>query len=253
MKNLFYAFYLMLIASLSSQPSLKIYTEDWKPISYMSKDGVPEGYAVDIVKEIEARLGINTEIKILPWARAYNSAMTERNIVLFATTYTLKRNKSLHFLGPIGRSSIFLYSNKDLNKDFDYIKENYKISVYRSSQEEEILKTSKFYNLTATNTPANAGRMMFAGRSDYWANSDFTTQFLLKDIGHSYEEIFTKIKIQDIEIYITFSLGTTMDTMKAWEQALKGMKKDGTLNRIYTEYFPEKTFDSEIKLIPASI
>ncbi len=52
------------------------------------------GPSVDIVREIQRRIGSTEEIKVLPWVRAYKLALEEENVVLFSTTYSkIRLNK----------------------------------------------------------------------------------------------------------------------------------------------------------------
>ncbi|MDZ7666513.1 MAG: hypothetical protein U5K27_14535 [Desulfotignum sp.] len=61
---------------------LTILTENLPPLNFI-KDDVLIGPAVDIVTEIQRRLGNHDQIQVYPWARAYNMASEEENIVLF--------------------------------------------------------------------------------------------------------------------------------------------------------------------------
>ncbi len=85
---------LLLIASVfifSVQPllsaELTILTENLPPLNYV-KDGVLVGPSVEIVKEIQKRIGSHEQIKVFPWARAYSLALEEENVVLFGMTHT---------------------------------------------------------------------------------------------------------------------------------------------------------------------
>jgi len=80
---------------ISVQPvlsaELTILTENLPPLNYL-KDGVLVGPSVEIVKEIQRRVGSHEQIKVYPWARAYKMALEDENVVLFGTTYTKVRH-----------------------------------------------------------------------------------------------------------------------------------------------------------------
>ena len=76
MKNL-----IITIASLflfAAQPlfaaELTILTENLPPLNY-EKDGELVGPSVEIVREIQSRVGSRDKIQVYPWARAYKMAL----------------------------------------------------------------------------------------------------------------------------------------------------------------------------------
>ncbi len=79
---------------------LKILTENLPPLNYV-KDDILVGPAVEIVKEIQKRVGSHEPIKVYPWVRAYQMALREENIVLFGMTHTTERNRKFKWIGPI--------------------------------------------------------------------------------------------------------------------------------------------------------
>lgn len=81
---------LFLPQSSSAAAKLTILTKNLPTLNYL-KNGELVGYSVDIVKEIQKRVGSYEQIKVLPWARAYNMALNEENIVLFSITLTEER------------------------------------------------------------------------------------------------------------------------------------------------------------------
>ncbi|MGD8313299.1 MAG: hypothetical protein PVI17_01035, partial [Syntrophobacterales bacterium] len=76
MKKLFIlvasAFFVLVQPALSAE--LIILTENLPPLNYV-EDGVLVGPSVDTVKEIQRRVGSQEEIKVYPWARAYQMAL----------------------------------------------------------------------------------------------------------------------------------------------------------------------------------
>jgi len=55
---------------------LTILTENLPPLNYV-KDGVLMGSSVEIVQEIQRRIGSKEPIQVFPWARAYRLVLEE--------------------------------------------------------------------------------------------------------------------------------------------------------------------------------
>jgi len=69
---------------------LMILTENLAPLNFV-KDGVLMGPAVEMVQEIQRRVGSQAQIQVYPWARAYKMALEEENIILFGMARTKER------------------------------------------------------------------------------------------------------------------------------------------------------------------
>lgn len=228
--------------------SLRILTEDFEPISYIDTNGNLGGYGVEVVEEIQKLLGKDDKIQLLPWARAYNIALGEKDVLLFATTYTDERNKSFTFVGPLISGKIRLYSNIESDDSIEKIKNHSTISVYRDSQEHQILKNQYFKNFEISTTPLSAAQKLIYNRADFWANVDLTTESIL---SHTSED--SSFYIHDyyipIKLYLAFSAQTDYDLIVLWYEALKKLKDNGSLERIFKNYFPHLEFEEEIEII----
>ena len=78
---------------------LLILTENLPPLNYV-ENGVLVGPAVEIVQEIQRRIGSDENIQVYPWARAYQTALEEKNIILFCMTRTNEREDRFIWLIP---------------------------------------------------------------------------------------------------------------------------------------------------------
>ena len=67
--NFLFLVILLSLFSTSFSENINIYTENSPPANYLNKDGELVGSVVDIVKEIQKRIGDNNPIKVIPWAR----------------------------------------------------------------------------------------------------------------------------------------------------------------------------------------
>ncbi|NIQ88108.1 MAG: transporter substrate-binding domain-containing protein, partial [Deltaproteobacteria bacterium] len=113
MKKLFIlvasAFFVFVQPALSAE--LIILTENLPPLNYV-EDGVLVGPSVDTVKEIQRRVGSQEEIKVYPWARAYQMALEEENVVLFGMTHTEVRHDQFKWIGPLATKRDILVAKK---------------------------------------------------------------------------------------------------------------------------------------------
>ena len=61
---------LLLLQPLDCLAELRLLTEQAPPTSFL-RDGQPDGYSVEVVRELIRRTGSQASIELLPWTRAY--------------------------------------------------------------------------------------------------------------------------------------------------------------------------------------
>ncbi|WP_339938309.1 hypothetical protein [Undibacterium luofuense] len=61
---------------------LTIYTEDWPPVTFKNGDK-PDGMAVEVVQELQRRIGNTSAIQVVPWNRAYKALLDEEDVRRF--------------------------------------------------------------------------------------------------------------------------------------------------------------------------
>lgn len=101
MKSFMLLFFVFLFAYPLCAQELQILTEQDPPYSFKGPDGKPTGYGVDVVSEIQKRVGNKNQIEIIPWARAYFKIQKEPNVVVFTMTKTKERAPLFQWVGPV--------------------------------------------------------------------------------------------------------------------------------------------------------
>lgn len=218
-------------------------TEDDPPLSF-EKNGQQYGLMIDIVQEINKRLG-NPEklrINILPWARAYRQAQTQSKMVLFNTVRTRDRNKFFKWVGPVIKVNSSIYLRKDSNIKIDSIaaiKNLSSITVVRNWYMQSMLKKNlKLTNIHVVSTPRQMIRMLLRHRTDAIIGEDITLPYQLNLLGSNADKIIKAKTFAYHYGYIAFSLDVRDDVVATWQAKLGEMKRDGTLARIHSKWLP---------------
>ncbi|WP_222610571.1 substrate-binding periplasmic protein [Undibacterium griseum] len=234
---------------------LQIYTEDWPPVSF-GQGMHAEGLAVDIVQAIQARIGSHHPIQVVPWARGYKAVLEEPNVLLFTVGRSEEREKLMILLGPVAVSSTALYTRKgnaaylqNLGDDLQKMK----VGAYRSSIFADTARKKGYYNLELAGTPHIIANMLMAKRFDLWVEGSLVVPSIMKETGHSPDDV-EKVKVLDsLELYLAFSSQTAQATVRLWEDALRAIKKDGSFTRIYQKWLPNEVAPLQvIRLDPSA-
>lgn len=237
--------------NIAHSETLSIYTEDWPPISYQNNSKM-EGMGVEIVQALQAKLGTTEAIIMVPWARGYKSLLEEPNIMLFSVGRSAEREKLMIFLGPIAISSTSLYTRKGNAARLLAMGDKlYELSVgaYRGSIFADTAKKKGFANIDLAATPKITANMLFAKRFDLWVEGSLAVPSIVKEIGHEPDEIERVMVLDNLELYLAFSKTSSPAIVKAWEAALKAIKKDGSFQKIHQKWLANEPAPMDVLLI----
>ena len=223
---------------LSAQPvlsaELTILTENLPPLNYV-KDGVLVGPSVEMVREIQRRVGSHEEIKVYPWARAYKMALEEENVVLFSTTQTKERRDKFKWVGPLATKRDILVAKKGSGiriSSLEDAKKVKRIGTVRDDSKEEYLKQKGFTNLEPVSDDKKNAQKLVLGRIDLWVHKKPGLRTVCELAGVDYDEVEEVYNLREIELMIAFSKKTSDSIVQKWRNAFNEMVADGTILQI---------------------
>jgi len=221
---------------------LTIYTELFPPDQYLASDGRLTGYVVEVVQEIQARTGNQDPIQVVPWVKAYREIQERPNTVLFSMARIPERVPLFHWVGPVkeARSELYVIAGSKVSRlSLPQAKALRRIGVYRDDARDQHLTRMGFANLDRSIDPEVILKKLLLGRVDAMACAPDIMPDLLKALGRDSSAIRPVCSFLKTPIYIAISKGTSPEVVKAWGQALEGMRQDGSLQRIYRAYYPQ--------------
>lgn len=229
---------LMLIVSVCKSEELLILTENLPPLNYM-EDGQLVGPSVEIVKEIQKRVGSFEPIKLYPWARAYKIALERENVVLFGTSYTPNRQNLFKWVGPLAVKRDILIARKDARLHIASLEDAKLVNgigTLRDDTRQEFLMEMGFTNLQAVSDDKQNAQKLAIGRIDLWAYKHPGMNTLCRLAGVD-PDLFTEVlDLRQVEVSIAFSRKTSDSIVDRWRQAFEAMEEDGTIEEIRSRW-----------------
>lgn len=219
---------------------LEVLTEEYPPITF-TRDGKVTGLGTEIVEEIQRRVGSTSRIGVVPWARAYQAALSQANVALFTTMRTPEREALFRWVGPLTTVKAGLYARRGSGLRLETLGEAkavHRIVVPREYWTHQILRAAGFSNLDTADTPERMVRMLLAGRASLMAADNQTLPEILAQVGASTKDVELIHTFSTSQSYVVLSLGTPEDTARRWQRALNDMKRDGSFARIYAKWLP---------------
>lgn len=223
---------------LMSQPlaaqELTVLTENLPPLNYV-ENGKLVGSSVEIVEEIQARIGSDEPIQVYPWARAYKMALEEENVILFGMTYTEDRSSLFKWVGPLATKRDILLARKDETFSISSLEDAKKvgrIGTLRDDVRGKLLEKMGFTNLEPVSDEQKNAQKLALGRIDLWAykKPGFRTVCELAEVDP--DQFIEVAHLKKSELKIAFSKKTSDQIVAQWQKAFGDMVKDGTVKKI---------------------
>lgn len=237
-----FVFAFCMICGAGFAQNLTIYTEESFTLQKVDAHGsLVGGIGVEVVWEIQKRIGDTTPIQVVSWARGYSEALEKPNILLFSTARSHGRENLFFWLGKITSIKHILVGKKSkfphpLTEE--EAKKLSSIGVVQMDTREELLRAKGFTNLEfGVSTEHNIKKAQY-DRIEVFASSDTALEVSLIEAGlhpEEYGEIYT---IAETSLYLAFSLGTDPKILGKWSKGYQEIVKDGTLNVLQKKYYP---------------
>ena len=213
---------------------LTILTENMPPLNYV-ENGILVGPSVEIVKEIQERVGSQERIQVYPWARAYKMALEDENVILFGMTYTKVRKDKFKWVGPLATKRDILVAKKGSGikiKALEDAKKVNRIGTLRDDTRGRLLERNGFKNLEPVSDEQLNAKKLALGRIDLWAYKIPGLRTVCDLAGVDCTEFEEVYHLREIDLMIAFSKRTSDSIVKKWTDAFNELLADGTIMQI---------------------
>ena len=92
----------LFVSNICSAVKLEIVADEWRPYNYL-EEGEVKGVSSEVVKKVMDRSGLDYNITILPWTRAYDSAQKKENHLIYTIIRIPNREKLFKWIRPLGK------------------------------------------------------------------------------------------------------------------------------------------------------
>ncbi len=221
-------------------------TENHAPYNFLDeKSNKIVGLSVDVVHAmLDAAEDTDSKIKMYPWARIYNMALTQKNVAIFSITYTKARDPLFKWVGEIHESKNYLWKHIDrrdieVNSRVDLPK--YKIVVQRNGADHQTLLTE--YGLSenlhlVTNTNQRFS-LIFNKHGDLFTEAPFTLKWSLDHYDiYDYNLLEKVYFISELggSLNLAFSDETEDIVVDRYRKALQQIKDNGVHQAIVKKW-----------------
>ncbi|HNW92896.1 MAG TPA: transporter substrate-binding domain-containing protein, partial [bacterium] len=212
---------------------MTLITEENPPVNY-THDGRITGYAPELVRELQRRVGNDDELQMMAWPRGYDLALHHPQVALFTTARTPERETLFHWVGPIAATHAVLYQRRGTTPvpDLAAAARLGKIATISGWANETALRRQGFTNLASCTSAAAAVQLLMQGEAQAVLLYDLTMAGIMREAQLAPDELQPAVVLDETDLYIALSRSTPAATVQAWREQCAAMVQDGTIDRL---------------------
>jgi len=199
-----------------------------------------KGPSIEILNLLLKESNLTADINLMPWARAFNLAKKEPNILILSIIRTPVREKQFHWIGVVSELSLAFVSLADKpenNVTNDKQAKTKKIAVVRDSSGHKELTTRGFVegdNLYLVSSLEQMFTLFINGRVDLvYVDPSMIKKFIKKQGYKDVKINFNNIKKNhQKQSYIAASKNTDNKIIKRLKIAMEKLKKTKKYNQL---------------------
>ncbi|WP_448546919.1 substrate-binding periplasmic protein [Thalassotalea fusca] len=207
-------------------------TEDLPPLQIEQDTKPPIGAAVDIINWLINDAKLDATIKVYPWARSYEMALKEPNVVIFSILRSPDREPHFQWVGQIYTIRSYfaaLKTRQDISISSIEDAKKYAVGSIRHDLAETYLLEKGFVpkkNLYVSSKYPILWQMLFSGRTDIAFTNSVLWQHEISHTGLDPQKVKLVYEIEDISssLYIAASSTTSRTIVEKLTASLNKLK-----------------------------
>ena len=228
------------VASVACEEQpVRVVTENLPPYSFV--DGsVVKGASTAVVQSVLERAGLRHTIELMPWKRALDTALHERNTFIYSVARTDARERQLAWVGRICERRLALYCLKeraDLLKRPRTELQGATFAVIQGDASIDLLRKlgvpDRNLHLMRDSPGANTTRHVLEGRSDFFVSNPLS--FEHRSIGTDLEGLFRQHSVlwEGDGYYLAANLDSDQALVGRVRDAFAALQAQGALKAVF--------------------
>lgn len=231
---------LILVAVQSHAQGINVVTED-SFYAYL-RDGRLTGPGTRVVEQTLKRAVFDDyHIVLYPWARAYEKAQREPNVLIYPMLRTTERESLFKWVGEIAQAQISLYRLRERSDVTAYSLQDakrYSIGVVRDDTRQRYLQDKGFTRLVVSATNRDSFQKLLNHQVQLLPMSERELRLLSAEAQVDFARLEAVGTLDELTagVYIAFSLDTPDELVNRVREAFEQLKASGEVARIMQEH-----------------
>lgn len=207
------------------------------PYTFQKGDRV-EGSATEVVEKTLQAAGFSDyQVKLYPWARAYDMALKEPGVLIFLIARTAAREQQFKWAGEIMKIQYHLYrlrDRSDISVKTLADARNYTIGVMRDDVRQQYLQSRGFQRLAVSAQWIDNFNKLIKRQVDLVPLTQDDASSLCAEAHFDCAGLERVLTLDEAStgLYMAYSASTADSTVQRTRAAFDKLKADGTVRRI---------------------
>ena len=231
---------LVCVTSFASAETLKVLTEEFPPYNY-TENGRITGFSTEVVRAVLQEIKVEGEFQSLPWARAYETAQSSSNLLIYSIGRTPQRERLFKWVGVIAPTHYYLFSLPQRKLKFDRLDQakDFQTATVNEDVGEQFLITKGFVkgqNLQSSVKYELNYEKLKRGRVDLWIMTELVAVHLARQAGDDPAKILARsysiTELGNDGYYMAFGVNTPDALVERLRNGLAIIKSNGTYDAL---------------------
>lgn len=229
----------------SAAPSLRIVTEELPPYN-MTQDGKLTGMSTEVVQAVLREIGQNASIQAMPWARAYELALNDPNVLIYSIARTPAREQLFHWVGAIAPTQWFIFSLSERPIELNSLDDAraHQIATVNQDVGEQFLVSKGFRigkELQSSTKYEHNYRKLKVDHVELWISNELNAMYLTRQNGEDPEKVLVRsLPLPELTsqegLSMAFSRNTPVETVEKFRSGLDTIRRNGVYDAIMRKW-----------------
>jgi polar amino acid transport system substrate-binding protein len=214
-----------------------VVTEILPPYQFYQENNVLSGFSVEVLEALFEITNDDTDLQVLPWARAYRTALNQPNTLIFSLSRSLSREKLFIWGGKLTTEEVYAWGLKEkFQTPVTHLEQlrKYKIAIANSTSTFQYFKQQNYPGIYEIVLQDQGLKMLFLNRVDIITGTKNTLKARVEKLNFDFNKLKIIIPITpvNLDLYFAFSLNSDDDVVKKYRDAYEEIVKSGTLTKL---------------------
>jgi len=228
-------------SAIAGEPPLRIVTEELPPYN-MTQGGRVTGMSTEVVEAVLKEIGVEASIQPMPWARAYELALNESNVLIYSIVRTPARESLFQWIGAIAPTQWYIYSLAERPVKLNSLADahGHQIATVNQDVGEQYLVSKGFRigeELQSSTKYEHNYRKLKVDHVELWISNELNALYLTRQNGEDPEKVLIQsLALPELSsadgLNMAFSRKTPPQTVEKFRAGLEAIRRNGVYDAI---------------------
>lgn len=234
----------LLCAGASAQ-KITVVTEFFPPYQIIDQQQQLSGCATNVVKALFAQTQDIPAFEVLPWSRAYITALRTPNVMIFSIAHNKIRDNKFYWLGNLAEEYLYFWGLKThFQQPIDSLDKlkKFSIATSKNSNPEQYMQHHGFEHIYPITKIEQGIKMLMRERVDLISGSENSLKQRSEQLGLDFNQLTKVYELKDLNhpLSVAFNINSTAELLATYQKAWNALEQQGTIKQLMAPCINER-------------